>query len=300
MNILTKNRILQKGDEYRNNGEWKAVPEKNYGLQIQFTDYKEVRRPSETPFVHGGAPAIPCEPKSRGAETVKSKTRTPDAEKVNVPVPTPSGTGATPSHDHLASYLPTIISKKAHADEAAKAGLEYLKKLASAPAPDFAGEFTKAATKAGMVGLEVKAKLVPMTPEQLAIQDATAGEVAAEIAKIITPDKPTYSSKGPAAFPKGPIEKAAEKIEKIATTGGAITPSLIKIKYPNITHDHPDRPIWTGRNGTFTGYGLEIMKLNSGNVHLTPIGKRGGGNCAIQVPRASIPELIEFLQNQIP
>jgi hypothetical protein len=49
MNTLTKNRILQKGDEYRDNGTWKPVADKDFGLQVMFTPYKEVRRPSEKP-----------------------------------------------------------------------------------------------------------------------------------------------------------------------------------------------------------------------------------------------------------
>lgn len=56
MNTLTKNRILQKGDEYRKNGSWMPVPEVDYGMQIMFTKYTEVRRPSEA----GLAQSKPC------------------------------------------------------------------------------------------------------------------------------------------------------------------------------------------------------------------------------------------------
>jgi hypothetical protein len=49
MNTLTKNRILQSGDEYSHNGQWKPVPQADFGLQIMFTKYQQVRRPSEEP-----------------------------------------------------------------------------------------------------------------------------------------------------------------------------------------------------------------------------------------------------------
>jgi hypothetical protein len=49
MNILTKNRILQKGDEYYDGKTWKPVPESDFGSQVVFTNYKEARRPSEEP-----------------------------------------------------------------------------------------------------------------------------------------------------------------------------------------------------------------------------------------------------------
>jgi len=51
MNILTKNRIIEKGDEYRYiGGEWAPVPEKLIGLQVTFSGCDEVRRPSEEPL----------------------------------------------------------------------------------------------------------------------------------------------------------------------------------------------------------------------------------------------------------
>lgn len=47
MSILTKNRILQKGDEFFDGAHWKAVPAKDHGIQILFTKYDKVRRPGE-------------------------------------------------------------------------------------------------------------------------------------------------------------------------------------------------------------------------------------------------------------
>ena len=96
MNTLTPNRILQKGDEYRDNGAWKPVPKDDYGLQIQFTTYKEVRRPTETPFVHGGAPAI--------------KHTEPD----KAPAPAPAAPLAQSEKEIVDAGLPTFVSRKAH------------------------------------------------------------------------------------------------------------------------------------------------------------------------------------------
>jgi hypothetical protein len=96
MNTLTANRILQKGDEYRDNGAWKPVPKDDYGLQIQFTTYKEVRRPTETPFVHGGAPAI--------------KHTEPD----KAPAPAPAAPLAQSEKEIVDAGLPTFVSRKAH------------------------------------------------------------------------------------------------------------------------------------------------------------------------------------------
>jgi hypothetical protein len=49
MNTLTKNRILEPGDEYKDGDKWKAIPKIDLGLQIMFTKYEQVRRPSEKP-----------------------------------------------------------------------------------------------------------------------------------------------------------------------------------------------------------------------------------------------------------
>ena len=49
MNTLTKNRILENGDEYLSGREWKPVPARDWGMQIMFTKYAQVRRPREEP-----------------------------------------------------------------------------------------------------------------------------------------------------------------------------------------------------------------------------------------------------------
>ncbi len=136
MNTLTSNRILQKGDEYRKNGTWMPVPKDDFGLQVMFTKYAEVRRPSEE--------SKPISPDSERPEAAKpSATVTAKAEKVNVPVPTPSGTGTTPAEEapmtgtatgSSADYLPTVVSTKAHTKEMTP--LEYLQTLAKTKAAD--------------------------------------------------------------------------------------------------------------------------------------------------------------------
>lgn len=92
MNTLTKNRIIQEGDEYKDNGKWKAVPKDDFGLQIMFSKYTEVRRPSEAP-----SPTSTISPDRGTAIPAK-------AEKVNAPAPTPSGAGETPSIKEDTSY----------------------------------------------------------------------------------------------------------------------------------------------------------------------------------------------------
>jgi hypothetical protein len=112
MNTLTPNRILQQGDEYRDNGKWKLIPNRDFGLQIQFTDYKEVRRPNETlretPDTAKDAPTEA--PKRVASPTPISPDRSQSpakAESDKSPVASHSATGD-------ASYLPTVVSKKAH------------------------------------------------------------------------------------------------------------------------------------------------------------------------------------------
>lgn len=84
MIILTKNRIIEKGDEFRHtDGRWIPVPDKNVGLQVLFSEYKEVRRPREEP--KNGSTAV----------IVVNEKITRDVSETN-------------------RKLPTVISKKAH------------------------------------------------------------------------------------------------------------------------------------------------------------------------------------------
>jgi hypothetical protein len=123
MNILTKNRIIEKGDEFRHtDGRWLPVPAKKVGLQILFSDYKEVRRPSEEPQALRETPetarlteapkrAVSPTPISPDSGLGACTENPAKAEKEKTPVPTPSGTGDTPATN---SHLPTVISRKAH------------------------------------------------------------------------------------------------------------------------------------------------------------------------------------------
>ena len=95
MNTLTKNRILEKGDEYKSpKGNWLPVPDKDVGLQIMFSPYTEVRRPSEAPTASG------------------------DGNVTLVPPPAPTTTPEPPPPAPLTPLtddgLPTVISPKAH------------------------------------------------------------------------------------------------------------------------------------------------------------------------------------------
>lgn len=144
MNVLTKNRIIEKGDEFHaKDGRWMPVPDKNVGLQIMFSEYKEVRRPSEKPI------SI-ISPDSDG-KSIGTK-----AEKEKTPVPIPSGAGGT-LHD--TSYLPTVVSKKAHTElvhdpaldamEAEQAGLA---KVVISFVPPAAIEYSDLSAMPGWIG----------------------------------------------------------------------------------------------------------------------------------------------------
>lgn len=218
MNTLTLNRILQEGDEYLNgnNGAWTKVPENDFGLQIQFSTYRktQVRRPSEAP--PKTSTIQPISPDSERPEAAKpSATVTAKAESDESPVASHSATGD-------ASYLPTVVSRKAHQQE------------------------------------QIDRDIIDKIPMHLPL---TTGERAALDREI---DREAH----------------------------------LKIKFNGITRDHPDRPIWTGRNGTFTGYGLEVMRVHGNNVMLTPLGKRGAGNGCIQIPISAIPQLVKWLNEQ--
>jgi hypothetical protein len=262
MNILSKNRILQKGDEYRNNGTWTPVPKDNFGLQVQFTDYKEVRRPSEKPSLSRETPETARDERTEVPKRVVSpapispkqaadKIATPvAAEKEKTPVPTPSGTGESlPEIKRLVAaveHLPTVISTKAHSRK-----------------------------HDGEISVNCQSPT-----EQMAALDQMAA-----LEREAKREMPTYDHTGPAPFPKGEIEKAIEKAKLLGASNGHI-----KIKFPN----SGPVPIWTGRNGTFNGYGLEASTVGD-MVLLYPVGKRGVGNCMIQFPVAIIPQLIDWL-----
>ena len=228
MTTLTPNRIIQQGDEYIDpKGTWKPVPKDDYGLQVMFTKYPEVRRPSEAPQKETTTVKLPHIGKT--VEVLLPKPISPISEK------------------------PRQTSQEI-ADP-----------------------------------LEVKANLIPMTPEQLAIQAGLPTVISpkAHEAPWIKEHVETHPTMPPAPEPPAP--------EPLAQNG------IIKIAFPK--PDPTDliavstQPIWTGRNGTFTGYGLEAMIAND-NIMLSPVGKRGIGNGCIQFPKSVIPQLVDWLLRQ--
>lgn len=141
MNTLTKNRIIEKGDEYLLDGKWQPIPAKLHGMQVMFTGLTQVRRPTEEPTVPHTAKVIsrneePISPHSEKPETGAGASReasvsaivTAKAESENAPVPTHSGTGVT---------LPTVVSRKAHRVPMAEMSAEDAIKLADTLATVF-------------------------------------------------------------------------------------------------------------------------------------------------------------------
>jgi hypothetical protein len=102
MNTLSKNRILEAGDEYKDkDGTWKPVPKAHLGLQVMFSPCQECRRPSEPAVQHFSEPISPD--RDAAADNRESSRReTPahsveanpaKAESDKTPVPSHSGTG---------------------------------------------------------------------------------------------------------------------------------------------------------------------------------------------------------------
>ena len=107
MNLLTKNRIIEEGDEWKDNkGNWNPVHVKQIGLQIMFSEYTEVRRPSEEPDKFcAPKPIQPTEGNITLEPPPKPLAETMKAKKV-------AKVADIPKAD--ADYLPTVVSKKAH------------------------------------------------------------------------------------------------------------------------------------------------------------------------------------------
>lgn len=113
----------------------------------------------------------------------------------------------------------------------------------------------------------------------------------------------SHSATGESPTPEPRTDEASglplyvpKKGEKMVTVGAGFSPSndIVKIKFPKTTTP----PIWTGRNGTFNGYGLDLMQIADEVVMLSPIGKRGVGNACIQIPISVIPQLVDWLSQQ--
>lgn len=132
MSILTPNRILEKGDEYKDNGTWKPVPDKDFGMQVMFTKYAAVRRPKEP---DGNITLTPVQ--QQGSQTVRQESaKLPIAGSTPAPASPPPLVQPSPllkpkplaqTYDKAKpKVLPTVVSSKAHKlakAEAAKARL---------------------------------------------------------------------------------------------------------------------------------------------------------------------------------
>lgn len=239
MNTLTKNRILEAGDEYRANGIWKPVPDTDIGLQIGFTKYSEVRRPSEAP------PA------------------------------TPHGVPYTPE---VADYL-----KAQQQQEPFTPWQDLLTEKQKAELPPH---------------LQQGSQTVRQESAKLPI----AGSIPAPASKPISPNAPEApkaedeTSTPAATHPVAGGSPTAEDIllkMPLHRVGLGTSQDSIIVKYPK-----GNDCIWTGRNGTFNGVALEAMSFND-KIMLSPMGKRGVGNCTIQFPVSVIPDLIDWLQRQL-
>jgi hypothetical protein len=78
-------------------------------------------------------------------------------------------------------------------------------------------------------------------------------------------------------------------VEKPASTGPFYAP------FPKTEF----APVWTGRNGTFTGVGVRMQRYQGDKFAIIPCGKRGAGNCIIEIPTAIIPLIVEWLSKQV-
>lgn len=133
MNTLTKNRILQDGDEYLDpKGDWKPVPATDFGLQIMFTKYGEVRRPSETPSANG-AGETPAPQRSTATVAAPSVESKPTASPLPREYPAPKPLSMTMTKSGKAKALPTVVSRKAHIKTLVKAAAS--KRLSSGKIP---------------------------------------------------------------------------------------------------------------------------------------------------------------------
>jgi hypothetical protein len=135
MNTLTPNRILQAGDEYIKGGEWKPVPQADFGLQIMFTKYQQVRRPSEEPAKNlNAAPVLAearltakaggdCGEAREGANQSNQNSSLKKDSRGGVQTPTklPIIVEGVPFHPDKVKNLPTVVSAKAHPETTLRA-----------------------------------------------------------------------------------------------------------------------------------------------------------------------------------
>lgn len=278
MNVLTPNRILQKGDEYRDNGTWKPVPKDDYGLQIMFTKYAEVRRPSEKHFpvpTRTGEPSIESRPLPTVPKTTTSEGAKRSSSASTTPPPGSAGHNpeqaakcATSGRENPLPTAPLAQSEK----EIVDAGL-----------PTFVSR--KAHLKA--VGFDHKGQLVRETAP-----NPTPDPVprSYEFPKICKTCGSILCSGDPCADPTHAILPPAPVGLSAPTTYQEI---MFPVGSP--------RTIWTGRNGTFNSVAVNLHRYKGTDIcAIIPQGKRGAAkNAVIEFPVTAIPQMIDFLKRQL-
>ena len=244
------------------------MPKDDYGLQVMFTKYTEVRRPTETPFVHGGAPAIKHDettfpvphpdkggpssdphplPTARNAKTSDRAKRTPSANTVQTDAASGGETNLTvkvvdPTDSRGTPERPVVITKLAQSEKEIEAN----------------GLPTVVSHKAH---------------KPIRVSDVTrAKEAFAEL-------------------------KRMERERYAGITAATPSSFMREIKFPAGS----PKTIWTGRNGTFNSLGVELQREAGTDVcSIVPQGKRGTAkNAIIEFPVAAIPQMIDFLQSQL-
>jgi hypothetical protein len=284
MNLLTNNRILQSGDEYSDGVAWHPVPDKDFGLQIQFTKYDKVRRPSEpddnitltpvSPTETSQVPAAESDkdsaPSHSGAEPILCVCHTATAgNPANCPLhpmltikpkPKPLSETYDKAKPKAKKALPTVVSRKAHAiggkaEEARKIRDEREAVLAKANA-------------AGVI-----------TPERFGNE-----QLENIIAEILARKVAELSPSVPVAAPV-PVITPHPKVH--ATV----------IPYTDLS----SKPIWIGRNGTFNATGMTVTHTANGLIQIRPSGVRGlAKNALIEFPDTEIEKVVDFLLRHQP
>jgi len=262
MSTLTANRILQKGDQYKNGDGWKDVPEDQLGLQIMFSKLKkfELRRPSE------------------GAISPNATVQSPKAEKGKTPAPSPSGAGEPPKP---ISAVPVLAEPRV--DIRAVSGNRAQDGEARESTP-MSREVTETDSRGGGKPLIKHVKGRPYD--------------TSDLPTVISPkahkDKAEHYVADTTPRPLLPLGKPKVVTAKIIPATKPITKTpLIAADIKFTKGGSP--PIWTGRNGTFNGYGVSVYRTPGDKIMLQPIGKRGAGNCIIEIPLADIPNFIRAL-----
>ena len=297
MTTLTPNRIIQQGDEYIDaKGTWKPVPKDDYGLQVMFTKYAAVRRPAEEPPKETTTVKLPHIGRTVEVLTPQDVTSRNLAKRVaevkaNEPI-SPDSEKPRQTSQEIADPV-AIVTAKAESEPVAPHRIAPVRGERSIP--DILENFERVVEAAGLpTVISKKAHEAPWIKEHVETHPTmTEPERIEKHTAILT--HPTINVRTPERLRVAAALVTPPEPEPLAQNG------IIKIAFPK--PDPTDliamstQPIWTGRNGTFTGYGLEAMIAND-NIMLSPIGKRGIGNGCIQFPKSVIPQLVDWLLRQ--